>query len=78
MKAHFTKLVKAGNKLREFNFRKLNSPSENLFHVDISDERGNRIIFKMRKNDDMWRIVDTSLPQWIYEAEPILSEAIED
>ena len=38
---HFTRLIKAAGRLREFNFRKL---PDHLFHVDVSDERGNRII----------------------------------
>ncbi|MEI6948229.1 hypothetical protein V9K67_13615 [Paraflavisolibacter sp. H34] len=79
MKAQFTKLVKAGNRLREFNFRKLPSAENNLFHVDISDDRGNRIIFKMRKNaNEPWKIIDENLPPWIYEVEGKLNEVMEE
>ena len=79
MKAHFTKLIKAGNKLREFNFRKLASATHNLYHVDISDDRGNRIIFKVQKEDNgQWKIINQELPPWIFEAEPSLHSAIEE
>lgn len=37
MKPYFTKLVKAGDRLRKFNFRKFSDPA-NFIHVDVSDE----------------------------------------
>lgn len=78
MKPYFTKLVKAGNRLREFNFRKFSGAQKNLIHVDVSDERGSRHIFKMLRSDsDKWKIDDKNLPLWIYEAEDKLSEAIQ-
>ena len=78
MNFHFTKLIKANNRLKEFNFRKLQSASGHLYHVDVSDERGNRIIFKVQKEDKGdWKIVEQELPKWIYEAEPQLNEALE-
>lgn len=77
MKGHFTKLVKAGDRLREFNFRKLPSQLGNLFHVDVSDERGGRHIFKMHKEEEnQWKIDDQNLPRWIYDAQDKLVEAI--
>jgi hypothetical protein len=75
----FTKLVKCDDRQREYNFRKLPGTDENLFHVDVSDDRGNRIIFKMHKeNGGQWQIVDQNLPQFIKNAEPQLHEVIED
>ena len=50
MKPYFTKLVKAGDHLREFNFRKFSDPA-NFIHVDVSDERGSRHIFKMLRSE---------------------------
>jgi hypothetical protein len=73
---HFTKLVKIADRLREFNFRRVPDATEQLFHVDVSDDRGNRIVFRLRKNQDHWQIVEQSLPQWIYSTEKILSEVI--
>ena len=79
MNTHFTKLIKANERLREFNFRKLPSTSEGLFHVDVSDDRGNRLIFKMQKEGNHWRILDeTTLPKWIHESEGLMNTAIED
>ena len=78
MKSYFTKVVKAGDRLREFNFRKF-SDRGNLIHVDVSDERGSRHIFKMQlSEEDQWKIDDKNLPVWIYEAEQKLSAAIQD
>ena len=74
---HFTKLVKAANRLREFNFRMLPGNSNNLLHVDVPDDRGNRIMFKMKREENkQWRIVDTDLPPWVASNENLLNEAI--
>jgi hypothetical protein len=79
MRGQFTKLVKAGNRLREFNFRKLPAPTGKSFHVDVSDERGSRFIFKMHKEqEDHWKIDNENLPNWIYEAEQQLADAIDN
>ena len=78
MKPYFTKVVKAGDRLREFNFRKF-SGHDDLIHVDVSDERGSRHIFKMHKEQEKhWKIDDENLPRWIYEAENKLSEVLEN
>jgi hypothetical protein len=75
----FTKLVKCDDRQREYNFRKLPGVENNLFHVDVSDDRGNRIIFKMQKEPNgHWKIIDPTLPQWIKNAEPQLHEVIEE
>ncbi len=76
---HFTRLIKAKERLREFNFRKLPAAGGNLFHVDVSDDRGNRLIFKMEKTGNgPWKILDGGLPAWISESVEKLSDAIED
>ncbi|MEJ7914441.1 MAG: hypothetical protein WKF70_14895 [Chitinophagaceae bacterium] len=75
----FTKLVKCDDRQREYNFRKLPGVDNNLFHVDVSDDRGNRIIFKMHKEQNgHWKMVDPALPQWIKNAEAQLHEVIEE
>jgi len=75
----FTKLVKCDDRQREYNFRKLPSTDGSLFHVDVSDDRGNRIIFKMQKEQGgQWTIIDPTLPQWIKNAEPQLHDVIEE
>jgi len=77
---HFTRLIKAGGRLREFNFRKLRGQdNQELFTVDTVDDRGNRILFRMQKNDNsQWTIIPQMLPSWIPENEEKLREAIED
>ena len=64
--------------MREFNFRKPNAVSEGMFTVDVSDDRGNRIIFKMQKEDKNWKIIEQSLPVWITEKEAQLHDLIEE
>lgn len=75
----FTKLVKADGQLREFNFRKISGSKEGLFSVDVSDDRGNRKMFKMAKSDNHWKIVgEDPLPDWIIKNESIFNELIEE
>jgi hypothetical protein len=75
---HFTKLVKTFDRLREFNFRMIPGNSNNLFHVDVPDDRGNRIMFRMQKENDHWHIVDHQLPNWISDYENRLNDLIEE
>jgi hypothetical protein len=75
----FTKVLKADGRMREFNFRKPNGREQALTTVDVSDDRGQRIIFTMQKNDsNHWKIVPQPLPQWIVQLESKLSELIEE
>lgn len=73
----FTKLVKADDRLREFNFRKLQAVETGLFHVDVSDDRGNRIMFHMHLENGGWKIDNSVVPQWVRNAEGQLHEKIE-
>ena len=73
----FTKLIKVDGKLKEFNFRKPNGKQEGLFTVDVIDERGNRIIFNMQKEDQQWKVVTQELPKWVLENENTFNELIE-
>jgi len=76
---HFTRLIKAGGRLREFNFRKLRQLEEEIFSVDTVDDRGNRILFYMRKdNNSNWSISQQPLPTWVVENESKLNEHILD
>lgn len=74
----FTKLVKADGRLREFNFRRVNGLQEGLFTVDVSDDRGNRIMFRMEQKEGKWRIQDQPLPDWVTNSEPAFHELIEE
>ncbi len=73
---HFTRLVKINNRLREFNFKKNNVAGEYVFDVDTADDRGNRIFFRMTKNDNTWTISSQQpLPDWVEpHVEQLVSE----
>ena len=71
----FSKLIKAGGRLKEFNFRKPR-PDSDLYEVDVSDDRGNRLYFNVRFAEDRWNLQESLLPSWITEAETLIQEAI--
>jgi hypothetical protein len=74
----FTKLVKTEGRLREFNFRKINGIKEGMFTVDVSEDRGNRIIFNVQKDTEGWKIVPNDLlPEWVKKSEATFHELIE-
>jgi len=75
---HFTKLVKVNGRLKEFNFRKLGGPNEGLFTVDVSDDRGNRILFRMQKEQESWKIQPQQLPTWVMDKENTFHDLIEE
>ena len=74
----FTKLIKAEGHLREFNFRKLTGFQDELFTVDVSDDRGNRIMFRMRKEDGLWKIIAQPMPEWVIKNESTFHDVIEE
>jgi len=71
----FSRLIKAGGRPREFNFRKP-TPESITYMVDVGDERGNRFIWSMEMADGQWKIKGALLPQWIIDAEILLQAAI--
>ncbi len=77
---HFTRLINAAGRLREFNFRQFNkdNPEKSGFSVDVVDDRGERIMFQMSRQENTWRIPGGKLPSWIVSKEQVLSEAIEE
>ena len=75
----FTKVLKAEGRMREFNFRKPNGREQALCTVDVSDDRGQRIVFHMQKDEsNTWKIVPQTLPAWVTQLEKKLSELIEE
>jgi hypothetical protein len=74
----FTKLVKADGKLKEFNFRRVNGLHEAVFTIDVSDERGNRIMLRTQKDDGHWKIQEKQVPTWIRELENQFHNIIEE
>lgn len=77
MSIHFSKIIKAGDRNREFNFTRTN-PLGNQFSVNVPDERGNRISFTMQQESGAWKNTMNVLPQWILNAEEELNKAIEE
>lgn len=75
----FTKLIKLEGKLREFNFRKA-SPDHRSFHVDVTDERGRRIMFKVSLEETVsnWNLPFELLPSWLQHAEQHIHSAIKE
>ena len=75
----FTRTIKADHRLREFNFRKLGGIQEGIFTIDVVDDRGNRIMFRMHKDDNAWKIVNQQpLPEWIAKNERVFHDLIEE
>ncbi len=63
---HFSRLVKISGRLREFNYKKNNNAGDYVFDVDTADDRGNRIFFRLSKNDNDWSISSKqTIPEWI-------------
>lgn len=63
---HFSRLVKTSGRVREFNFRKNNNAGDYVFDVDTVDDRGNRILFRLAKQDTEWHLSSQhDLPDWI-------------
>ena len=73
----FTKLLKADGRFREFNFRKTANDGKIIFNVDVTDDRSNRIVFRMQKEDSVWKIQPQDLPIWVINNETNLCELIE-
>ena len=74
----FTTLLKAGGRLREFNFNKKSTPEGEIFTVNVCDDRGDRIFFSMHKEQNQWRFINPPIFPWIIQNEDKLSEIIEE
>lgn len=75
----FTKIIKTGDKLREFNFTRFAGVVEDIFDVDVVDDRSNRILFKIRRETESWRILQKTnapLPEWIMDVETQLHDIL--
>ena len=74
----FTRLIKAGGRLREFNFRKSQGLNNAIFTVDIADDRGDRhyVIFRLVNGE--WILENKKIVPWIEEVLPQVEEAIRD
>ena len=77
MSIHFSKIIKAGDRNREFNFNRINR-SNVQYSVNVPDERGNRIFFAMYQEEGAWKIAPDVLPAWIMSIEEELGKAIDE
>ena len=79
MSTYFSKVIKAGERQREFNFRQTSNTDASRYSIDVPDDKGNRVMFSMYKNSEgHWKTAAQLLPLWIHDAENILAEAIEE
>jgi hypothetical protein len=78
MSTYFSTIIKAGNQLREFNFRLLAPTDPFSYAVDIPGENGERIRFHLVQENSAWTITTAELPHCIYEAETALMAAIQE
>lgn len=80
MSTYFSKIIKAGARQREFNFRQLTAGAQMRYHVDVNDDKGNRLVFKLvKESDGTWKTAEPEgLPDWVYGAEGALGNSIEE
>jgi hypothetical protein len=74
----FTRLLKAGDRLREFNFRRSSVDGNTQFNIDVTDDRNNRISFQLQNQEKEWKIQPRTLPEWILDNEAVFHEIIEE
>jgi hypothetical protein len=77
MSIHFSKIIKAGDRNREFNFNRTNRTTVQ-YSVNVPDERGNRIFFMMFQENGAWKIAPDVLPTWVLNVEEELGRAIDE
>jgi hypothetical protein len=77
MSIHFSKIIKAGDRNREFNFNRTNRANVQ-YNVNVPDERGNRIFFTMYQEEGVWKIAPDVLPSWVMSIEEELGKAIDE
>ena len=79
MSTYFSKLIKAGGQLREFNFKLASLNDLSRYIVDVPDDKGERIMFSAYRNaNGEWKIAAQLMPFWVHEAEMLLGEAIDE
>lgn len=76
---HFTRLIKINGRLREFNYRKNNNAGSYVFDVDTADDRGNRLFFRLLKEDNEWQLTSKmSMPEWVTDNRELLITELEE
>ena len=74
----FTITIKAGDKVREFNFTKIFNTPALKYNIDVVNDHNERISFLMEKKEDgQWQIVsNTAPPGWLMEEKWKLENAV--
>jgi hypothetical protein len=72
----FSRHLKIGGRLREFNFLKLNSKSFLTYQIDVSDEAGKRHEFSLCYDGFDWKLSGEKIPNWIEDAGEILKKEV--
>lgn len=73
----FTKLIKTGGSLREFNFRKNQGKDSPMFIVDVAEQKDERQYLFFRQEEKRWVLEKRNLIAWIEDALPEIEKAIE-
>ncbi|HZH00076.1 MAG TPA: hypothetical protein VEY32_03285 [Flavisolibacter sp.] len=77
MNIYFSKVIKAGERQREFNFRQLSIHTDHSYFVDVPDDKGQRVSFTMKQVDEgQWQPEGDHLPAWIQNTVSDISAAI--
>ena len=76
---HFTRLIKINGRLREFNYRKNNNAGSYVLDVDTADDRGNRLFFRLAKEDNDWQLTSKlPVPEWVTDNRELLITELEE
>lgn len=76
---HFTRLIKINGRLREFNYRKNNNAGDYVFDVDTADDRGNRLFFRLLKENGEWELTSkNTMPDWVTDNQELLVTELEE
>ena len=74
----FTRLIKAGGRLREFNFRKSQGLNNALFSIDVVNDNSDRHYLLYSLVNGTWILETKRVIPWIEEVLPQVEEAIRD
>ena len=74
----FTRLIKAGGRLREFNFRKSQGLNNALFSIDVVSDNSDRHYLLYSLVNGTWVLETKRMIPWIEEVLPQVEEAIRD
>jgi hypothetical protein len=67
----FTCNIKAGGRVREFNFLKLNKVPVS-FQIDVANDGGQWHLLILEQQENTWEIKGENLPKWIAESRSFL------